>query len=1658
MTNPFSTGGGGTNFEQKVGTIYLVSLLARHVPYGTKGITKEIRFQQLHTDILDDLIVVTQEGNIERKLSLQIKHKINFTDSDVDFTKIIKDCWLMFTGQGPSTFDLKTDRLGIGLGIYKTDVAEHLIPLLKLARKSSNATDFFSKVENIGFSQKKKQFLKLIKSKIPENNPSPQKVWQFLTCLEIIHFDLENDESNDVVSSWNTLVDLLQEHDVSTATSLFDYLFSTVSTYNPSAGSITYQELRDKCSNFPLIENFDLSSDIKQLKIHAENSLKLIQDHIAEDIHFDRIEIMNEIHQLLDNYEIVILHGEPLVGKSVIIKMLAQEFRNEGDCVIFSVDRLENNSLQSFLHQLNIEHNFEDILHSFRNTKKKCIFIDGLENATNENKRRIVNEILIAVRDHNSKIKSFNGDPSQYWKIICSSRTLDIEKILLNLETNASIQNKTLKQLKIEGLSLKEKEEVIKKKPNLESLINKENLQELFSRPGILNLACSKNFPTEKQIIEQINSESQFMAVFWEHVICRDNELVSGRGTPLDREKLVLDLAKQSLLGNKKTKLDSGIEYESFVGLQNDRIIRQEDNLIYFVHDYMEDWAWAFLLKNEFENIFDIIQNQSSSLRIISSFRLFSQFLLEVEENPEKWINLLQFLQPKIVSPRWESEWIASPLLSPNFESIFSHLSDYLIKNENELLVKLLTALRLACISYDIEKLSMFNLKNEELIRALPSFAIPQYDKWKLILKFLLSNFEKFDDGFLLEYSKISRMWMEKTHGNESLREELAEKNLELLSEYLLYSSKRDRHNISYDDENELRKNLVYSVFHASDIIPNKVDSFIRFHTISKTSHDYHRIDEFILKNGWIPICRDLPQTFVEVMTAILCQNLKPTRYGWGTLDGLGINHDMDWLTPSPMLEPFYLFLRLHNKEGLRLIQKITNHSTLAWRIREREQRPVVQILRLGNKVLNLWGDERVFRWYRFPSLGSHAVCCALMALEKWLDESIKAGEDPQTLFNNVLSETNCVAMVGVCCSVALANPGKIPFSLLVPILENPAFCLMDERRLYFDSYESKSLLNTPLLFLYTPHSLNFHKRVAEQPHRKLDISQFIPLILLSNNEESKKRLVEKMKNFENNIPIYYSKPTNIPGWSDPKKELADRKRSCRLWALRSDITNYRKVEEDGKIGYAFYPLDHFTEEDHQSSNIAEEHLQLFSYRSWAHQFLVNNEIKPTLTIETAIKRAKELEKTLESKDDYYIYGLDFITNLAAALIVQKWDYVVEKNLVEWCESKITEAGKIQSGEIEVGINPESFDRAIAYSLPFLYTKIKNDTIKYLLESFAQHRVNEVRNTLFYNLQILWDFEPKFVWKCINNLIKISTNGKKLTNCNPKETYSSILLSILFVIPNDQKLIKIKEFKKILKLLDELLDFTINSYHEFQKEGDYNEWDHFEWNRIFFAILANAILHSDEKFRIKITDKIFASWKESPAILEEFLRQFLLVGMKNDLERISYQLWNDWCTNLLQSDDLNGYWRYYKKDIVGLLIFDDALVQNEWKDIHNFWLEKHIPLIQIWCKRFGTHAEYFPSIIKILNSIGFALVYEYGIGWLEMIISEVSDKKKFLKESRSTSELDSLLWKTWEKFGNKIKENTDILNQFSFLVDVVAQQEKPLSNSLQKILEEENKN
>ena len=125
-SNPYSTGGGGANFESKVGAYFITKLLCKGRIQGFSefGHPAQIDFQTQWTGMdVDDLILhgstQIKTGNQQQieltypKFVLQVKSRLNFTESDLEFEKVIQECWQTFNH---TKFSKKYDRIGIVIG------------------------------------------------------------------------------------------------------------------------------------------------------------------------------------------------------------------------------------------------------------------------------------------------------------------------------------------------------------------------------------------------------------------------------------------------------------------------------------------------------------------------------------------------------------------------------------------------------------------------------------------------------------------------------------------------------------------------------------------------------------------------------------------------------------------------------------------------------------------------------------------------------------------------------------------------------------------------------------------------------------------------------------------------------------------------------------------------------------------------------------------------------------------------------------------------------------------------------------------------------------------------------------------------------------------------------------------------------------------------------------------------------------------------------------------------------------------------------------------------------------------------------------------------------------------------------------------------------
>lgn len=249
LSTPFSTGGGGSNFERHVQAGFVVLMLTSGVvpcvgPWPVKKIKLQGRYDGYNTD---DFIAFTEEPGSDRKAKLlaQIKHSLRITANDPTFAKAIGAAWRDF--QDNDLFDQTRDAIALITGPMSATDIEHSRPLLEWARTSANAQEFLDKVQLGRFSSVEKQeklaaFKIQLKKANNDVDVSDEQVWIFLKSFHILGYDLD-------IRSGVTL-SLLHSHIAQFAISNVQELWASVADevghLNQNAGTITIETLSNK--------------------------------------------------------------------------------------------------------------------------------------------------------------------------------------------------------------------------------------------------------------------------------------------------------------------------------------------------------------------------------------------------------------------------------------------------------------------------------------------------------------------------------------------------------------------------------------------------------------------------------------------------------------------------------------------------------------------------------------------------------------------------------------------------------------------------------------------------------------------------------------------------------------------------------------------------------------------------------------------------------------------------------------------------------------------------------------------------------------------------------------------------------------------------------------------------------------------------------------------------------------------------------------------------------------------------------------------------------------------------------------------------------------------------------------------------------------------
>ena len=778
IASPFSTGGGGDDFQFQVGACYLAGLLLRHVPRGLDaGTLAEVRFQRLYEgEPLDDLVCVAETTAGPNRLALQMKNDLTFGEKDELFEEVIAACWRTYTSPGCTR---GRDRFGIVLGVYKAKIDEHYQTVLTWARNSSTAAAFLGRIGQQGLSHKNhRDFVDLIRSKlggVQGGSVSDYDLWGFLRSMVILHFDLHAGGSRDATHAVNCLQHVLQPGTGPGAADLFSRLRDISAEANRTAGEYTCQRLTQRllAEGFCLVPSPDCRDDLARLDA--------LRDHILDDIRTDiggltlnRVDQIEPAQGPFADAALLVLTGPPGGGKSGVWKMLVERHRLAGPALVLSADRIDGKGWPGFARTQGLSRNAEELLLAVSTHPDPCVFIDGIDRIEDDGARLAVNDLLRTA----DKVLPPIGSKRK-WRCVATAREGNLGQLTW-------LDRKVVQQVvpvRVPELTDEEVRLVLAHQPRLRALSSQGRLRPVLKNPFLLDLLTDRRIVAEGAAAVPA-TEVEVGDVWWERVVGRDGQAV-GR----ERQQALVEAARRLINFARRRFGDGGLPPAALVTLELDRVfIRDQGQNVYrFGHDILEDWSLLRLLEQRRGDLPAYLQELGQPHGLLRAIRLLGCMLLERGEAAGEWVELLRAVeQAADLAPRWRQAVLTGPFLSTRLEELLDKAREALLADDARLLIDLLVALRTTEVDVDpqvAERAAAVVDTPEEATAVALRYPLPRWYAWYQALRWLLRHAGEFSEAARHEVARVMEVWQERSGPGDPLRREIGELALAWLHE-----------------------------------------------------------------------------------------------------------------------------------------------------------------------------------------------------------------------------------------------------------------------------------------------------------------------------------------------------------------------------------------------------------------------------------------------------------------------------------------------------------------------------------------------------------------------------------------------------------------------------------------------------------------------------------------------------------------------------------------------------------------------------------------------------------------------------------------------------------------------------------------------------------
>lgn len=1032
-TSTAASGPAGAHFEGQVAAFYMLAMLCGAPPRGLPGTTIDrIALQQANTGRpLDDVIVHAVDGSGRPAvLEIQVKRTITFTPTDPVFRKVIGQI-----AQAVRRPDFWSTQYGLAIatarGSRKIDGPYQ--DLFALARQIGNAAIFAAQLKLPGVANEDmRTFVKTFQGHLKdEGSPHDiETVWRLLRRLQILTFDFTAYGSASEDLARERALRTLHADDASRVDALWGNLVEQAIGLAKSGGDRNRTTLLESLQ----LLGFRFAADRRHsraraaLAEQARQALADIDNQVGRVV-LTRHERVAAVHEALDAGRYVEIRGDTGVGKSGVLRQVAESCQIEGHVLVLSPGRCVPRGWTAMCAQIAFEGTLHELLIELANNGGAILFLDNLDSFSGEERLTVVDMLRAAAH-------------------VPGVSVLATARSEFGVEEPSWLPQEALDRLKraapvmIDALSKAEIEQLTTSDSALTPLLSENHPARQVTR-NLFRLSRIASQPAADPIP---HTEAEMASQWW---AAADGERDAGWR---DRARLLSDLAQQALTGPDVLDVSTQPAQSIDALVRSGTLRSLGPNRVSFRHDVLREWAIACALRAQARLIDGLDLKHLARGTQARGIELAARMTVEHATDGAEWNHFLGRLSGDGAHKSWRRAALLALARSEAAEAVLPRVQPILFANQALLLRELLRTV-IAVEVVPASKAFAVAGVDPNLIPA--GMTIPKGPAWLALVLWLLNVGDGIPAEGIPEVVDLYTGFSIGTLGLTGITPLTTRQLYRWLRLMEPRSSPHDPNegptfweNFEHDQVQSVLRDLRNGFIMFARTTPELAAEYVR--AVAQSPHNDNLVRSILKMRG--TLAQAAPAEFAQLTEQALIEKPRRRDRGFDREPRKAFTFiDNEFLPPSPAQGPFLELLVHAPIEGLALIRRIVSHA-VAHGTGGRQA---------GDNAIRLaYADGvRVFPWtgtYTWSRNSNYyAITSALMALEAWAHRRIEADEPFEIVLKDVLgSQESCAAYLLVAVDLIISHWPKSAASA-AEFLGSPELLCLDHTRQAYDQFET---------------------------------------------------------------------------------------------------------------------------------------------------------------------------------------------------------------------------------------------------------------------------------------------------------------------------------------------------------------------------------------------------------------------------------------------------------------------------------------------------------------------------------------------------------------------------------------------------------------------------